>query len=203
MSWLLLAIFVIVAVVIVIRFQRHLERQERRNSDTQVSEDPFKRDVPVGGDPLQIRIRDIVEYLGQSYAVRGTVRYTDGPFHWTEHYLDDASGSKRWISVEEDPDLEVFMWTSITDHGLNPEEHTLFYGGIPYARIESGSAIFTSSGTTGLPESGRVEYVDYKAPNGRRLSCERYGGTGWEASIGEEVPVGSMTIYPVARFEVE
>lgn len=197
-------VLLITLVVIVIAVVHYLRKQSWKvDAPPAAPTDPFKREAPVEGDPRQIRIGDILEYLGQSFAVRGSVQYTEGPYRWTEHYLDDAAGARRWISVEDDPDLEVVMWTALTDHDLNPDNKTVMHGGMQYARYERGSAIYTATGTTGLQASGRVEYVDYRAPNDRRISCESFGGVGWEAAIGEVIPSGVLTIYPVARFSTD
>ncbi|WP_243708602.1 DUF4178 domain-containing protein [Actinomadura sp. GC306] len=160
--------------------------------------DPFAPGDLVAGDPRTLKAGDMVEYLGVRYFVRGSVRLREGGFTWSEHLLDadTIEGTKVWISVEEDPDLEVVWWTEHEIGDLTPSARTVVVDGVEYRREEHGTADYTSEGTTGLGVQGRVEYVDYEGPRGKYLSFEQYGGGRWEAGLGERVPTGSLTIYP-------
>ncbi|MFA1541348.1 DUF4178 domain-containing protein [Actinomadura monticuli] len=160
--------------------------------------DPFAPEDSVAGDPRALKAGDMVEYLGTRYFVRGSVRLREGGFTWSEHLLDadTIEGTKVWVSVEEDPDLEVVWWTEHDIGDLRPGEKTIVVDGVEYRRDEHGTADYTSEGTTGVGVQGRVEYVDYEGPRGKYLSFEQYGGGQWEAGLGERVPTGSMTIYP-------
>lgn len=152
----------------------------------------------MAGDPRALKAGDMVEYLGTRYFVRGSLRLKEGGFTWSEHLLDadTIEGTKVWISVEEDPDLEVVWWTEHEIGDLRPGDKSIVVDGVEYRRDEHGTADYTSEGTTGVGVQGRVEYVDYEGPGGRYLSFEQYGGGQWEAGLGERVPTGSMTIYP-------
>ncbi|HEU5032236.1 MAG TPA: DUF4178 domain-containing protein [Spirillospora sp.] len=160
--------------------------------------DPFAPEQSVAGDPRTLKAGDMVEYLGTRYFVRGSLRLREGGFTWSEHLLDadTAEGRKVWLSVEEDPDLEVVFWTEYDIGDLRPGDRTVTVEGVEYRRDEHGTADYTSEGTTGVGVQGRVEYVDYEGPRGRYLSFEQYGGGQWEAGLGERVPAGTMTIYP-------
>ncbi|WP_345466953.1 DUF4178 domain-containing protein [Actinoallomurus oryzae] len=160
--------------------------------------DPFAAEDSVAGDPRTLKAGDLVEYLGTRYFVRGSLRLREGGFTWSEHLLDadTIEGQKVWLSVEEDPDLEVVFWTEYEIGDLRPGAKTVTVDGVEYRRDEHGTAGYTSEGTTGVGAQGRVEYVDYEGPGGRYLSFEQYGGGQWEAGLGERVPAGTMTIYP-------
>ncbi|WP_372442077.1 DUF4178 domain-containing protein [Actinomadura violacea] len=160
--------------------------------------DPFAPEQSVAGDPRALKAGDMVEYLGTRYFVRGSLRLREGGFTWSEHLLDadTIEGQKVWLSVEEDPDLEVVYWTEYEIGDLRPGDRTVTVEGVEYRRDEHGTADYTSEGTTGVGNVGRVEYVDYEGPGGRYLSFEQYGGGQWEAGLGERVPAGTMTIYP-------
>lgn len=41
-----------------------------------------------------------------------------------------------------------------------------------------------------------MDYADYQASNGQRLSFERFDHGSWEASIGTDLAPGTVTIYP-------
>ncbi|WP_062205098.1 DUF4178 domain-containing protein [Streptomyces sp. NBRC 109706] len=172
-----------------------------------VPRDPFAPDGETGGDPRTLKAGDMVEYLGERLFVRGSLRLTEGGFSWSEHFVDpmddgaDGESGHRWISVEEDPDLEVMLWSEYRgDAELLPDKKTLTVDGVTYRRSEHGTASYRAEGTTGLGDSGRVEYADFEAPGGRGLAFERFLGAqgrgNWEVSLGERVPRGTLVIYP-------
>ncbi|GAA1916946.1 DUF4178 domain-containing protein [Streptomyces sodiiphilus] len=187
------------AVVVVLRSMRGTGRTE-----PPVPADPFADEGATSGDPRTLKAGDMVEYLGERLFVRGSLRLTEGGFSWSEHYLDamdGPDGTRRWLSVEEDPDLEVVLWTPHSDPELVPSRKELTVEGVTYRRTEHGTATYSSEGTTGLGETGRVEYADYEGPGGRSLAFERFMGAesgrgGWEASLGERIPNGTLVIYP-------
>ncbi|WJK38541.1 DUF4178 domain-containing protein [Solwaraspora sp. WMMA2056] len=152
----------------------------------------------VRGDPRRLGPGDIVEFRGQSYAVRGSVHFTEGSWTWSEHFLDDARGDKLWLSVESDPDLELVLWRSApADLAPTPGARSLDVAGRRYRLDESGQARFTSVGATGLAPSGSVRYHDYVAPDDARLSFEGYGDSPrWEIGLGEVLHRAEVMIYP-------
>ena len=161
--------------------------------------DPFApAQQTTAGDPRTLKAGDMVDYLGTRYFVRGSLRLREGGYTWSEHLLDadTAEGAKVWLSVEEDPDLEVVWWNERDLGDLTPGGRTVVVEGVEYRRDEHGTADYVSEGTTGVGAGGRVEYVDYEGPRGRYLSFERFGGGPWEAGLGERVPAGTLTIYP-------
>ncbi|MFC5749463.1 DUF4178 domain-containing protein [Actinomadura rugatobispora] len=196
----LLALILCALVVIIVLMVRRRPSgtAAARPADAAAPRDPFAAEDQVAGDPRTIKAGDMVEYLGVRYFVRGSVRLREGGFTWSEHLLDadTIEGTKVWISVEEDPDLEVVWWTELDAGDLRPDRRTLTVDGVEYRRDEHGTADYSSEGTTGVGAEGRVEYVDYEASGGRYLSFERYGGGAWEAGTGERVPTGTLTIYP-------
>jgi hypothetical protein len=146
-------------------------------------------------DIRTVRAGDMIDYGDQLYFVRGSLRITEGGYTWSEHFLDDARGDRLWVSVEEDPDLEVYFWRE-TDLATAPGGKTMEVGGVTYTRDEDGTAKYSSEGTTTVAERGTVEYVDYEGPNGKALSFERFDGGKWEAGLGEEVPLPAVRVYP-------
>lgn len=190
---ILVVALVAVAVVLIVRALRS------RNSPAPAAappRDPFDQGESTFGDPRTLRAGDMVEYLGQRLFVRGSLRLREGGYQWSEHFLDDIEGTRRWLSVEEDPDLEVVMWTELKDTDLQPSAKLLTHDGVEYRRDEHGTAEFSSEGTTGLGTSGRVEYVDFEGSGGHYLSFERFDGGAWETGLGERIPPGTLTVYP-------
>lgn len=156
--------------------------------------DPLRKDSR-GIDPRKIKVGDVVAHEGRDFLVRGTLEFDQDGFRWQEHHLDDTS-VRRWLSVEDDEELEICLWTAIDAPELAPGAAELAWEGTTYVREEQGRASFTASGSTGTGPTGTVDYVDYAA-GPKRLSFERYGTAGdWEVGIGEVVNERSLDIYP-------
>ncbi|MQA16928.1 MAG: DUF4178 domain-containing protein [Pseudonocardiaceae bacterium] len=146
-------------------------------------------------DVRTLRAGDMVDYKGALYFVRGSLRLTEGGYSWSEHFLDDARGARCWISVEEDPDLEVMLWHE-SDTRTEPSGDEIEVSGVRYRLEERGSARYRSEGTTSLAEQGTVEYVDYAAEGERALGFERFDGGPWESGTGEAVVLSALRVYP-------
>ena len=181
---------VVIAVVALLR--------ARSRPQPRTSGDPFRdRDADVlRGDPRKLRPGDIVEIRQVPYTVRGSVHLVEGAWSWAEHLLDDAGGAKRWLSVEEDPDLELVLWTAEPSATVTPGAPTLDIAGRRYSWDESGQARYTATEGTGLDPNGTMRYHDYQAPGGARLSFEAYGEAGWEVALGEKLHRAQVMIYP-------
>ncbi|MET7403193.1 DUF4178 domain-containing protein [Dactylosporangium sp. NPDC005572] len=155
-------------------------------------QDPFRdagEDV-LRGDPRKLKAGDLVEIRGTTYTVRGTLHYTEQSWGWAEHLLDDSTGGRKvWLSVEEDPDLELSLWHEVPSATVTPGPATIDFDGRRYSKDESGKAKFASSGTTGLAATGTAKYADYESSDGALLSFESYAGPGeadkWEVGRGE------------------
>lgn len=161
------------------------------------------------GDPTALKPGDLAEIRGRTYAVRGSLRFTEGAWSWQEHLLDAVEGQRVWLSVERDPDLKLTLWTQVPSATVRPGRPTVDFDGRRYTRQESGRANFTGVGATGLDPSGTVEYHDYAAPDGPLLSFERFGPaagpaagsvdtTRWEVARGEPLHRAELQIYPQA-----
>lgn len=153
------------------------------------------------GDPRQLKPGDIVEVRGVTYAVRGSIRLVEGGWSWAEHLLDDAGGVRRWLSVEEDPELELVLWEAEPGATITPGAPIIDFAGRRYDWDESGQARYTAVGATGLDPTGTMRYHDYQAPGGARLSFESYGDAGWEVARGEKLHRAEVMIYPQAEVD--
>ncbi|RSN43229.1 MULTISPECIES: DUF4178 domain-containing protein [Actinomadura] len=195
---ILLALILLALVVLIVVLLRRRAGAAAAKPEAAAPRDPLAAEDQAGGDPRTIKAGDMIEYLGVRYFVRGSLRMREGGYTWAEHLLDadQIEGVKVWVSVEEDPDLEVVWWTETEMGDMSPSQKRITIDGVEYRREEHGTADYDSEGTTGLGVKGRVEYADYTAPKGRYLSFEQYGGGQWEAGLGERVPNGALTIYP-------
>ncbi|NNG97129.1 DUF4178 domain-containing protein [Gordonia araii] len=197
---IIIALLLIIAVAVVFNVlaanaARKAEAEALRNR-TYRPGDPFSSadDDAVFGDPRQLKPSDLVDIRGATFAVRGVIRFTQDGYNWIEAHLDTGTGRRAWISVEDDPDLEVVMWNELDGVTLTPGPATLELDGHRFSYDEDGSATFTSAGTTGVATSGSMRYHDYEAGS-IRLSFEDFG-SGWEASRGEVLARSEYRIYP-------
>ncbi|CAM3811466.1 DUF4178 domain-containing protein [Nocardiopsis rhodophaea] len=157
--------------------------------------DPFADVTDTQGDPRTLKAGDMVDFGGDRTWIRGSLRLSEGGFTWSEHFLEVQEG-KRWLTVQEDPDLELALWTGRPELDLIPNAKTIEVDGISYRLSERGSASYRSEGTTGLSSHGAMDYADYEGPNGHLLAFERFDHGHWEVSTGVTVTPGSFTIYP-------
>lgn len=202
---IMLLAFAAVVVLVIIRVRkvnRQLREEEalRRRADGPI--DPVAATSLATCDPKSLAPGYMVTWGDSSvtYTVRGTVTLTEGGSIWREYFVDPIRGAKRYLSVgDEDGDLEVIAWTSISDTDLRPRQHQIAHNNVVYTRVERGEACYRSRGTTDLPPSGCVVYHDYSDGGDRRLSFERFDGGKWELSTGRVVPIRLMTIYPPTR----
>ncbi|MDG6103464.1 DUF4178 domain-containing protein [Dactylosporangium aurantiacum] len=196
---LVVLVVVLLAAVVVLVVALTRRRGQQRPAAPQ---DPFRdRDADVlRGDPRTLTAGDTVEIRGRAYTVRGSLHYTEQSWGWAEHLLDDAAGGpKVWLSVEEDPDLELALWHEVPSATVTPGAPTVDFDGRRYTRDESGTARFTSTGTTGLNATGTARYADYAAPDGALLSFESYAGPGepdrWEVGRGERLSRAEVRVW--------
>lgn len=156
--------------------------------------DPLRQDASAGMDPRRIGVGDVVHYDGRDFIVRGTLELEEGGFRWQEHLLDDVE-VRRWLSVEDDEELEICLWEKVSAPQLTPGATRLDYQDDTYTLQERGRASYRASGTTGTGPAGEVDYVDYAAGD-KRLAFERFGQGTWEVSVGQVVPPYLLDIYP-------
>lgn len=188
-------------VVALVAVQR--ARQRTSTPTRPAGTDPFRdHDADIlRGDPRRLRPGDLVEIRQVTYAVRGCLHLAEGGWTWAEHLLESTDGRSHWLSVEEDPDLELVLWTAEPGATVTPGPPTVDFDGRRYHSDESGRARWTSTGTTGLTPTGHVRYHDYQAPGGARLSFEQYGDAGWEVSRGELLRRAEVMVYPQGGLE--
>ena len=173
-----------------------LQQRNRSTSGAGAAADPLRKDSR-GIDPRRIKVGDVVAHEGRDFLVRGTLEFDQDGFRWQEHHLDDTS-VRRWLSVEDDEELELCLWTAVDAPDLTPGPGELQWDGTTFVRKEQGRATFRATGATGTAETGTVDYVDYAAGD-RRLSFERYGSAGdWEVGVGEVVNERTLDIYPTS-----
>lgn len=197
MTWLIVLLVVAALAVAVVVLARRARRAQQAQAQAQARAsapvDPFRSDRR-GISARSIGVGAVVTYEARDWIVRGTLELEEDGFAWHEHHLDDAT-TRRWLSVEDDEELEVCLWEKVLAPELEPGPPTVEHEGVRYTLDEHGQARYRATGTTGTPPQGSVEYYDYVADR-QRLSCERFGGQGWEVSIGRVLDEHELDIYP-------
>ncbi|WP_304453396.1 DUF4178 domain-containing protein [Nocardiopsis sp. YSL2] len=193
---ILLGAVLLIGALVGMLIQKQKERNARQAPPPPPSpKDPFASEGDTTGDPRTIKAGDMIDWGTERTWIRGTLRLAEGGYTWSEHFLE-VDGGKRWLTVEEDPDVQLSLWTGRPDVELTPHSKTLEFEGVTYKLDERGTAAYRSEGTTGLKAEGGCDYADYESADGRMLSFERFDHGGWEASTGTKILPGSFTIYP-------
>lgn len=172
------------------------QRKHSRARSAYAPRDPFSSadTDSVRGNPRTLKPGDMIDLRGETFAVRGTLHFSQDGYTWQENFIDTGLGEKAWVSVEDDPDLEVVLWKEVRGATVEPGPSTIELDGRRYRSDEAGNARFTSEGTTGLAPSGNMRYHDY-SDGDYRLSFEDYGSGGWECARGELLSRSEYTIY--------
>lgn len=191
-----IAIGIVLVIILVVKRMRASDRPVHVDAGPR-AHDPFAPGQDTGGDPLKIHAGDILEFGSEKHFVRGTLRIAEGGYTWAEHFFQaDGSAQRQWLTVEEDPDLQLSIWKDRPDLDIEPRSEQIDLEGTSYTLVEHGTATYRSEGTTGLRPQGALDYVDYEAGDGTHLSFERFDHGRWEVSTGQPVAPGSFTIYP-------
>ncbi|WP_410810488.1 DUF4178 domain-containing protein [Micromonospora sp. 067-2] len=151
------------------------------------------------GGPHDLTQGDRVRIRDREYAVSGTIRLVEGDWSWVQHLLDDESGTRHRLSVEDRGDLELVLWTAEPGATVTPGAPTIDLGGLRYTWSETGQARYTAIGETGLQPAGTMRYHDYQSGGDARLSFEAYGEEGWRVARGDLLDVTDLTIGPPAE----
>ncbi|MQA96146.1 MAG: DUF4178 domain-containing protein [Streptosporangiales bacterium] len=198
---LLVIALIVVVVLLVVVWVQDRRKVAAGQAAAELPRDPLGdlEGAALGGDPAALRAGDVLEYLSERLLVRGTIRLGD-PAARAEHLLD-ASSRRRWLSVPEGSSGGLVLFASYDAAGLEPSHRTLSVLGVEYVRVRHGAAAYVTEGGTGLPRTGRVEFADYRArsegqEHPERLGLTSFDGGPWTAALGEEIPPGTLTIYP-------
>ncbi|BCJ27289.1 DUF4178 domain-containing protein [Actinocatenispora sera] len=197
MTTVIVALLVVIAALLVVVIVLLRLRSRRPVAAPPIVTDPFadtETDV-LTGDPRRLTAGDTVEIRGTTWSVRGTLRFTEGGSRWSEHLLDDAHGARVWLSVEEDPDLLLALWTQVHGSELTPGPRVVHQDGARFVSDESGTADYRSEGSTGLATAGTMAYHDYTGDGDALLGFEKYGSGGWELARGQRLARRDVRVF--------
>ncbi|MBQ1083091.1 MULTISPECIES: DUF4178 domain-containing protein [unclassified Nocardiopsis] len=194
---LLLLLILIAGIVIGVLIYKQRSQAQKQDTPPPPPQDPFAASstTDTAGDPRAIKAGDMIDWGHERTWIRGTLRLSEGGYVWSEHFLE-VEGGKRWLSVEEDPDVELALWTGRPDLTMVPQGKSIELEGVTYKLEEKGSGSYRSEGTTGLKAEGGMDYADYESEDGQLLAFERFDHGSWEVSTGTKVAAGTFTIFP-------
>ena len=117
---------------------------------------------------------------GKRGVIMGTTLMSEAGDRWIEHLVQDQSGRRNWVSIENFSRTEATLWEDVEILAVNggPTDNNVTYQGRTFTRNESGTVTFESKGDVDMFDRGSLDYVDYRAPDGTRFSFERYGEEG-------------------------
>ncbi|MEO3774480.1 DUF4178 domain-containing protein [Micromonospora sp. B9E7] len=183
-TYLVAAVAVLAVVAILVRARR---RATSRTDGRSVAPPP--------AGPLRLALHDRVRIRDREYAVSGTIRLVEGDWSWVQHLLDDDSGTRHRLSVEDGPEVELVLWTAEPGATVTPGAPTIELGRRRYTWTETGQARYTAIGETGLPSAGTMRYHDYQSGGAARLSFEAYGEEGWRVARGDLLDPADLVIH--------
>nr|WP_290227356.1 DUF4178 domain-containing protein [Trichocoleus desertorum] len=187
--WLGVIAVVVVGVVLVVRqSQGRLTNQGDRAQLPSLARTIFT-----------LEVGDIVQYMGTDWVVEGKLTYDSNGYTWLEYLLQDGD-RLRWLSVEEDDQVEVNFLepTQGLDIPSTPPTH-LTFGGVAYRQVEAGTARMTRVGTTLNRQAEQCRYFDYAASDDASdhqvLSVEDWEGD-LEITVGTRIRPTALTLLP-------
>ena len=202
--FILILIAVIIASFVAFRKAKALENQQQLPSgygnqgftpaNRQLDTDDVHRTM------MSLQINDIVSYFGDDYIVDGRLDFWEDGYTWVTYMLVDGDQVK-WLSAEEDDQLEVTLWEEVDDIVLNDAPEFIEYRGMNFRMTERGSARVTQKGRTKNKTGLNVEYFEYEAQGDEwLLSVERYSGS-YEVSFGKQIRPEALEILPGDQVE--
>lgn len=194
---ILLVLAVAVAVAVVLYRKRQQERE--RAAVPRRREDPFAEVHGNEGALYALKVGDLITYHNRDWWVRGTLRFDERGFAWSEHLISDFE-EQHWLSVEDDEGIKLGLYDRVSPADVKGDagDGTVTYDDIVFKLVEHGEATFTAEGTTGTSSGGSARYADYESADGRLLSLEQFGQQ-WEASVGKRVLPAALNVFPVSE----
>lgn len=190
---LILAVFA-AASFIFYRKAKQMEREQGGGPYKQLPGGRPELDADAPRTVTNLQVGDIVSYLGADYMVEGRLDYNDEGWTWITYMLVDGP-TVRWLSVEEDDQLEVSLWDEADVHISGKPPEFIEYEGERFRMVEWGDARVEQRGKTGRKAGLNMEYFEYEGPGDRYLSVERWGNE-IEVSVGEDINPYGLELYP-------
>ena len=145
---------------------------------------------------VTLGVGDVVVHLDTTYVVEQRITYHSQGFFWFDYRLDDGDGSKAWLSVSDDDELEVAFYVPVEDLIVDiPPPNELTYDGVTYS-IHESAKVDAKIDRAGTETRTVVDAWDYKGGSGRRLGVQRWGEDEIEVAIDRKIQPVEVDILP-------
>lgn len=145
---------------------------------------------------LGLKLNDVVGFDGVDYIVKHCYTYSESGFEWFSfHLVDSVTGSKIWLAVEDDDELEIGFFRPIELDLKNRVPSKISFDGDTYVQDEHGNANVFIQNELG-EKFASVEYWEFwNDDDSSSLSVEKWGNE-LEVSIGKPIQEFELTILP-------
>ncbi|MDX2217307.1 MAG: DUF4178 domain-containing protein [Oculatellaceae cyanobacterium bins.114] len=178
-----------IAVVAIILLVRQSQGKSLIPSSSQTGLPSLQRTV------FTLQAGDIVQYEGADWVVEGQLTYNSHGFVWMEYLLQDAD-QIRWLSVEEDDQVEVCWLKPVKGLEIShtpPQQITV--ADVVFQLEESDTAQMTHLGATLNRQAQQCRYFDYSSADGQVLSVEHWDGE-TEITMGHQIRPSALILLP-------
>jgi hypothetical protein len=167
--------------------------------------DPLAESAPIEEAQVwSLKPGDLVKHMSfGDFLIRRTVSMRKGGYRWNEHFLDNAQGDQRWLSIEDDRGLNVGIWTEVGAAAVetgDPGDRNLTVNSKEYKVAERGTVGYTTTTIDGAPVFGKMEFVEYESADREMVICQKFDGfERWEIAKGERLDASDLEIYPATQ----
>lgn len=117
-----------------------------------------------------------IKILDEIYKITAVFEFYQGNYRWVEYRLENTiTGARRYLEIErDDGEWIIYLYhTQVPNTEVTLPQHSwdevITYNGTAYTLNEWGKALMFET-----EHEYNLEYADYRADDGRRLSIERY-----------------------------
>lgn len=148
--------------------------------------------------PTTIQVGDVISYDDTDYIVKGKVVFADGGAQWYSYKLED-NGEFKWLAVDDEGMIWMGLFEDVKIRVEEPVPDEIEFDGTTFELDEKGSARASIVGETGRQSGYKVKYWDFCDDDDRMLSLEKWGDGSIEGSVGIEITMDDITIYPAGE----
>ncbi|QPC47803.1 DUF4178 domain-containing protein [Mangrovibacillus cuniculi] len=130
-----------------------------------------------------IQVGDIVTYDLVDYQVVGVMTYRQNRYEWKAYQLENVSGTK-WLSVEQDDELEVGIYEKIKLRLTEPLPEEITHSRRTYYFDERGVARVTGQGRSQAVTGQECRYAGYTDEEEENYLSVEIWGSEIEVSAG-------------------
>ena len=183
--------FIIIVLILVAGGSFYMYKQNNKKIESS------KQDLIANRSVLNLKINDIVSYYENDYIVTAINNYNNEGYKWKEYLLEDGN-ERRWLSAEQDDEIELGLLEPVDDLKLHKEPaNQIKYRNIAFSLDEKGIASVSKITKDGpSSKSERCKYYEYSGGDDNLLAIEDWGNGSFEVSFGKEIKESDINILP-------